>query len=386
MTKKPTMHKLKKDPELFYYLNAKGEKLFSYRHRYYDVLGNRKEKTKQNFKTENEAYRALLEVRAQIINGDIKQVSNSNLTVSEWLDIWYESSNHEWTITTREHREQAIRRHLKPLLGKYKLSQLDKSTYKIVFIKKMLETHKSSSVQQLHKVFKIAVNAAIDSEIIPRNRFNNISFEDDTVGDNFFSPQELVRFLKISKKVETITNYTLTLLLTYTGLRKGEAFGLMWKDIDTLKGTLKVDRTRDDYGIRSPKTKNSIRTILIDRALLIQLKAYKKWCIETRLKFGLPFGDDTFIFINSQTGLEVNSNIINFSMKRISEKYNLKKVTPHGLRHTHATILIKQRIPVKTIAERLGNTPEMINKIYGHNLEELDKEAVQVFGEALESF
>ena len=70
-------------------------------------------------------------------------------------------------------------------------------------------------------------------------------------------------------------------------------------------------------------------------------------------------------------------------MKRIIQRYNLKKVSPHGLRHTHATTLIKGRIPVTTIAERLGNTTEMIHKIYGHNLDELDKEAVQVFGDTL---
>ncbi len=59
------MHKSNKDPELFFYFNTKGEKLWCFRHRYYDSLGKRREKSKRGFKKENEAYRALLEVKTK---------------------------------------------------------------------------------------------------------------------------------------------------------------------------------------------------------------------------------------------------------------------------------------------------------------------------------
>ncbi|MGE7977308.1 tyrosine-type recombinase/integrase [Psychrobacillus sp. NPDC093200] len=381
MTKKTEMHRLKKDPELYYYFNTKDEKRFAYRHRYYDSLGNRREKQKQGFKSENEAYRGLLEVRTKIINGDVKQVAKANVTISEWLDIWYESSNHEWGITTRLQRERDIKKHMKPLLGHYKVAELDKSTYKIKFIQKLLKTMRPTSVKQLHKLFKIAVNAAVDAEIIPRNRFTNITFDEETVGNNYFTAQELVEFLHICKKVETITNYSMGMFLAYTGVRKGEACGLKWRDIQD--DICSINCTRDDNGVRPPKTKNSFRSIVMDPVLVKQMNIYKKWCRETRIKYGLPFNENTYVFINGTSGLEINCTMINNAMKRIIEKHNLKEVTPHGLRHTHATILMKERIPVKTISERLGNTPEMINNVYGHNLKELELEAVQVFGEAL---
>ena len=57
----------------------------------------------------------------------------------------------------------------------------------------------------------------------------------------------------------------------------------------------------------------------------------------------------------------------------------------NGLRHTHATILIGRRIPVKVIAKRLGNTPQMILNIYGHSFKDLEEEAVEAFGEALKA-
>lgn len=60
-------------------------------------------------------------------------------------------------------------------------------------------------------------------------------------------------------------------------------------------------------------------------------------------------------------------------------------MTLHGLRHTHATILLNSGINVKVIAERLGNTVEMIYTIYGHVLKELEEKAVDLFAEILAS-
>lgn len=71
-------------------------------------------------------------------------------------------------------------------------------------------------------------------------------------------------------------------------------------------------------------------------------------------------------------------------MERICKENKIKDVTSHGLRHTHATILIKQKTPVKTISERLGNTVKMVYRVYGHNFDELEREAVQDFVAALQ--
>ncbi|WP_253291396.1 Arm DNA-binding domain-containing protein [Virgibacillus proomii] len=171
------LYKTKKDKELYYYYNAKKEKLWCYRHRYDDALGKRREKYKQGFKSENEAYRALLEVKTAILNGDIKQVEKSNLTVSEWLDIWYETHKNEWKRSTREHRKFVIDKYFKPLLGKYKLAELDKTTYKRVFINRLLKQMNPNIVQLLHCIFKAAINAAVVDEILDRNRFTKIKIQ-----------------------------------------------------------------------------------------------------------------------------------------------------------------------------------------------------------------
>ena len=377
------LHKSKKDNELYYYFNAKKEKLWCYRHKYYDELGKRKEKKKQNFKTENEAYRALLEIRTSTMDGEIKKVEHNNLTISEWLDIWFETNKNEWKPTSQLQRSNAIKYQMKPLLGKYKLAELDKTTYKKVYINVLLKEYKPSTVQLFHRLFKVAINAAVDDEIIPRNRFNKITIETEDIKDNFYTTSELNSFIQSAKELENITNYTLIILLSYTGLRKGEAHGLTWEDINFEERTLTVRRTRDNKGVRSPKTKRSSRTILINEELVKQLSVYRTWCKQIKLSFGYRLKDDDFIFISYQSGSPITENTIMYSMRRISKETNLKTISPHGLRHTHATILISQRIPVKVIADRLGNTPQMILDIYGHSFKDLEEESVVAFDQAL---
>ncbi|WML54347.1 tyrosine-type recombinase/integrase [Neobacillus sp. PS3-12] len=378
------LYKTKKDKDLYYYLNAKGDKRWCYRYRYYDALGKRKEKSQQGFTSEKEAYKALLEIKASIINGDVKQVENSNLTISEWLDIWFETHKNDWKITSQIQRQNAIKYQMKPLLGKYKLAELDKTTYKRMYINELLKKYEPSTVRLFHRLFKVAVNAAVDSEIIPRNRFTKITIQgSEELDDNFFTAEELKTFLAVAKRLENITNYTIILLLAYTGLRKGEALGLTWRNVDFDNKTITVERTRDKRGARPPKTKNSYRTILIDDSLIYQLKIYRTWCNQTMLSFGKHLSDDDFVFISYQSSTPMGENTLKYCFDRITKNADLKPITPHGLRHTHATILIGQRIPVKVIAERLGNTPQMILNIYGHSFKLLEEESVIAFEKAL---
>ncbi|UFT98135.1 site-specific integrase [Radiobacillus kanasensis] len=386
------LHKTKIDDEIYYYVLKNGEKSYLYRHKYYDDLGKRKEKKKSGFKTEKEAYRALLEIRAALLNGQVKKVENNQMTISQWLDIWYDTYNNGWEVSTRSLRRDVIRDHMKPLLGKYKINDLDRTTYIRMYINKLLKKYKPSSVILFHDLFRIAINAAVDDEIIPRNRFNKISInKEEEELENFLTPEELNVFLDVAKKYANITGYTLIYFLAYTGLRKGEALGLKWEDIDFKEKTITVKRTRDYYGERSPKTKNSYRTIPIDDVVVQQLEVYQKWCMETKFKFGMRLDKEKdLVFISYQGGTPCGPIILFDLFESLyknmeKDKIKLKKITPHGLRHTHATMLVNMGIPPKTVAERLGNTVEMIYNVYSHSFKELEDKAVGAFSESLAS-
>lgn len=357
-----------------------------FRHRYYDALGNRREKSRQSFTKENEAYRELLEVRIAISNGDTKEVENSNITVSEWLDIWYETKHVGWEITTRTDRKRFIEDIFKPNIGKYKLAKLDGMTYEREFINKLLKSYSSGTVKLYHNIFRIAVNTAVTNKVIKENNIAHITVPDKSKKlDNFLSQSELNTLLTATKKQSSFTMSTLILFIANTGVRKGEAHSLRWRDIDFENKTIKIEWTRDEHGIRSPKTLNSYRTIHVDDNTLNPLKEYKTWCKQKKLSNGEHLKEDDIIFISNRGGIPVCQNSINQALSSLIEKNGIKKITPHGLRHTHATILLNRRVSVATVAKRLGNTAEEIHRTYGHSDEDADLQAVEIFSKVVNS-
>ena len=111
----------------------------------------------------------------------------------------------------------------------------------------------------------------------------------------------------MQKKQESITNYSFLLTVAYTGIRKGEAMGLQWKNIYFENNTITIERTRVNLGVRSPKTNNSYRTISIDEMVLNQLDSYKKWCNKTLFAYGNIVTDETFVFITDHGAFPLSS-------------------------------------------------------------------------------
>ncbi|MBC1983045.1 tyrosine-type recombinase/integrase [Listeria booriae] len=375
----------KKYDHIYSYDTAKGLKWF-YRYQYKNYVGKRREKSKRGFNSEAEAYRAYLEVVTNVLDGDIKEVEYSNITVGEWLNIWFDSNKDEWAQSTVRQRHDAIKNKMIPLIGKYKLATLDKVTYKKMFIERLLteklshtkSVHNRSTVQLYHNLFRIAVNAAVDAEILKRNRFLKIKIEVQKKKDNFLTNEQLQSFLKTAKEIENKTNYTLVLLLAFSGMRIGEAKGLQWSDIDFERNEISINRTRDEKGTRKPKTRRSIRTLKLDEAVMKQLKSYRTWCKATHLKFGIEFEVSNHVFISYQSGTKIGTPTVTYLFRRLCKKTGVD-ITPHGLRHTHATILISNGVDVITIADRLGNTPQMVLDVYAHTFEDLQLKSVDTF-------
>lgn len=375
------------DKELYYYFNAKNEKRWIFRHRYYDTLGKRRERSRQGFTSENKAYRELLRVRAETLSGNSSMIENENLTVSQWLDIWYETKKNSWAITTRKNRLGNIIGVFKPLLGHYKLSKLDAMTYERVFINKLLEDYQASTVRNFHNVFRIAVNAAVNNGTIAKNNIGNVKVPNiRKKNNNFLSLKELIELKAVAKKHMNIINYTMFLILVGTGMRKGEALGLKWKDIDLNACHIKIRRTRDYLSTRAPKTTNSYRTIFIstEDELYKQLYKYRTWCKKVKLSHGQHLSEDDYVLIGRHSN-PISTKMFDYAFKQLFKKTKIKRITIHGLRHTHATLLLNKKISVATVAKRLGNTPEEINRTYGHSDHDADLQAANLFANIINS-
>lgn len=338
--------------------------------------------------------KALLEVKAATLRGETKHIEHDNITVAEWLETWLEINKNKWKKTTLIQRELAVKNHMKPLLGHYKLKKLDRATYQTKYINELEKKFKPGTVKLLHSLFKIATNAAIEEEILARNRFIKIVIKDeDTIASkaktNFLTPIELNKVLKTLKETDNITNYSFILTIAYTGMRRGEACGLQWNNIDFENNTITIERTRDDRGTRTPKTKNSYRTILVDNMIIEQLKRYRTWCKKTMLKYNIKYHDARFVFI-SENSEPITEMKCQYPFKQAQLKAGiinddgLAKCSLHSLRHTHATILLNKGQNVKVIAERLGNTPTMVMNTYGHVMKELEQQSVAIFSDTLQ--
>lgn len=391
--------KSSKEKEVFSYVNSKGT-LWMYRYKYYDDLtGKRKEKKKSGFKTEKEAIKALYEVKSLMLRGETKSIENDNMTVSEWLDIWLELNKDTWKITTMKQRNLAVNNHMKRLIGHFKIQKLDRLTYQRAFINELEKTLSPSTVLLYHSIFKAAINSAIDEEILTRNRFRKIRIQDNTKGinsditketNNFITIEELNKVLATVKRNEADPFYTFLLLCVFTGIRRGEGFGLKHKNLNFVDNTIQIECTRDQFGARTPKTMNSYRTIKVEPFVMEELKKYKTWCKEILLRSGQKLSDDDYVFIvesgNLLHGSYVHSRFRDALLRTgIVNGKGEPKITFHGLRHTHATILLNNGVNPKVIAERLGNTTAMIYEIYGHVMKELEQHSVDIFTKSIET-
>jgi len=312
------------------------------------------------------------------------QADKHDMNVSQWIDIWYETYSKDWAVSTREARKNTIEKHVKRLIGNIKLKDITKTIYVNRFLNVLKdEGFKAHSIRSMHATVSTALNAAVEDDILDRNRVRSAPIENPRKLTNFLTPKELIIFLSYAEK-ERISDYNLILLLTYTGMRSGEALGMHWSDINFEENTVTVNRTRDILGTRKPKTENSVRTIKVDELVFKQLKKYRAWCAQKKFEYGEQLEDDDYVFLNNDGSMNYYKELLSIAISRIyrnMKKDNVKinTITGHGLRHTHATILLSQGVPVKTVADRLGNTPETLLETYAHTFEELEEKAVTVF-------
>lgn len=164
-----------------------------------------------------------------------------------------------------------------------------------------------------------------------------------------------------------------------TGVREGELFALQWSDVDLGSGKVHISKTITSktkagrWAITTPKTERSDRFIDIQNALLVRLRA--RFSAEKK-KDG--FSSSWFVFGHI-------APLSRTQLARFLDKYielaGVPRITPHGFRHSHATLLIRSGIDDQLIADRLGHTPAELRKTYAHIYADSRKEMLQKLNE-----
>ena len=181
---------------------------------------------------------------------------------------------------------------------------------------------------------------------------------------------------------EPIQYQTMVMILVYTGMRRGELFGLEWKDIDFDNKTLSIVRTSQYIGCKriitkEPKMKSGYRTLTISDTLIKQLKRYRTWQNMQRLRIGADWVDYDRLF-TQWNGEPMYPDTLTKWFKFFLERHNLRHVTLHSVRHSNATLLIAEGTNIRTVSNRLGHaqTSTTLN-IYTHALDSKDKQAAE---------
>lgn len=190
-----------------------------------------------------------------------------------------------------------------------------------------------------------------------------------TKSDNFIEASDFFTFISC---VDDELYYNLFYLLFFTGARIGEMFCLTWEDVDFINRKININKTiryvSKELGvmITPPKTKNSIRIIEVSFGCLEILqsmfdKASKK----------VGFSYKNFVFGNDDH-LKYNNTRKKFNY--YLNKSGVKKITLHGLRHSHASMLINNGVQDYLVAQRLGHSVKELHETYAHIFSSKQKE------------
>lgn len=337
------------------------------------LTGKKRNTTLQGFPTE----KAALIAGARRLEENQPQKKKQSITFShvckEWLELY------KLTVKESTFRQQVghIERHILPYFGQ-------------MLIQKIEPKHCQEAIKRWHPVFKyysllisiasrIFEYARLQLNLISTNPFKNtirpkrlLLVDEKKYEAPYYNRQQLQHFLKC---VETLQDPQATIIfrvLAYTGMREGEVMGLKWSDFNELKGSLTVRRTVA-YGINKqlilqpPKTSAGLREISLDKITINMLKEWRK----TQRKLLIAQGHNVFakeqFIITDQNNHFRRANYPYGLLNILRKKTNIDKITVHGLRHTHCTLLLESGVPVKEIQKRLGHErSNMVMEVYSH--------------------
>ncbi len=159
-----------------------------------------------------------------------------------------------------------------------------------------------------------------------------------------------------------------------TGMRQSEILGLRWQDVGLDKGTIRVRQQYSRNGtFTEPKSARGIRNIDIPASTVQALKEHKARQLEERLIAGEAWRDSGLVFTTYQGKPLGHRNLVRDYQDAL-DRSQIARLEFHALRHTHATHLPADDVPVLDVSERLGHpSPTITMEVYGHVLPDAGK-------------
>jgi integrase len=257
------------------------------------------------------------------------------------------------------------------LAPELKLCDVNRLTYQRL-INDFAEDHERITTMDFHHHMKSAILDAVDEGLIERDPTRKTIIKGKSPRAkknkflNQFELQSLINHLNLD---ETINWDWFILLVAKTGLRFSEALALTPEDFDFTRQTLRVNKTwnyKAGGGFAPTKNRSSIRKVTLDWMTIIQFSQLIK---------SSPPGEPIFITNNKP----VYNNTINGILSRHCKEAGITEITVHGLRHTHASLLLFAGVSIASVARRLGHSSMTTTQnTYLHVIQELENQDTDI--------
>ena len=230
--------------------------------------------------------------------------------------------------------------------------------------------HERQTTMDFHHQLKGAIMDAVDDGLIERDPTRKAIIKGKSPKEKkikYLNQFELHTLLtSLNLKLEVNWDWFI-LLVAKTGMRFSEALALTPKDFDFAHQTLSINKTwnyKGDGGFLPTKNKSSVRKIQIDWQTVVQFSELVK---------GLPEYEPIFVHE------KVYNSTVNDILSRHCKRVNIPVISIHGLRHTHASILLFAGVSIASVARRLGHASmTTTQKTYLHIIQELENRDVDI--------
>lgn len=301
------------------------------------------------------------------------------ISVERFLsETWLPAVKNTIRTSTYLSYQSHLRNHICPHIGDKRLDRVDGAALNELYATLLTRGRADgtglsvSTVRRVHAMLHKSFRDAVRWGLLARNPVDSADppkLRASRQGEfSTWTAEELRRFLEF---VGNDSLYPLWLLLATTGMRRGEALGLRWCDIDLPRAEAAIRQTVVSHnyriGMSEPKTARGRRVVALDAHTVAALEAHKEE--------KSPAQDDELLFCY-RTGTPLNPIDISKRFIRLSKGAGLKRIRLHDLRHTHATLALQAGIHPKIVSERLGHsTISLTLDIYSHAIPHLQKEA-----------
>lgn len=318
----------------------------------------------------------LAKIRAEFeIPEEVGELS-SDMLFADYLLEWLEIAKGRLAIATYSSYTSIIKNPLEPYFRKKKLTLRElEARHLQMFYSEMLKKVKSNTVIHYHAVIHSALKYAVKTDML----LQNVADKVDRPKKNDFQPVFLLAD-EMQKMFEALRGTKLelpVLVAAFYGFRRGEVLGLKWDAIDFERGTISIKRTitttKEDGVYReveqqSAKTKSSLRTLPLVgsfREIFMQVKEAQE--LNKRICGNCyNYNYDGFVFVD-EMGDRMKLNYLTSEFPKFLERHGLKRMRFHDLRHSCASLLLANGVPLKHIQEWLGHSDFTTTaNIYAH--------------------